>query len=149
METTRQVSVFLENKPGRLANVLSALARERVNVIALTIMDSHEHSVLRLVTSGELTAGEIAARFDVTRPAISQHLTILRNAGLLEERGNTRLRGRAHLCDPDPRDRPVRGHEPAVRGVLRAHVAPAAGALSGQAAVPGRGGAPGRGRELG
>ena len=51
METTRQVSVFLENKPGRLANVLSALAREHVNVIALTIMDSHEHSVLRLVTS--------------------------------------------------------------------------------------------------
>src|SRR5687768_16522096 len=51
METTKQVSVFLENKPGRLANVLMALAREKVNVIALTIMDSHEHSVLRLVTS--------------------------------------------------------------------------------------------------
>jgi hypothetical protein len=51
METTKQVSVFLENRPGRLANVLSALAREKVNVIALTIMDSHEHSVLRLVTN--------------------------------------------------------------------------------------------------
>src|SRR5262245_47887520 len=51
METTKQVSVFLENKPGRLANVLMALAREKVNVIALTIMDSHEHSVLRLVTN--------------------------------------------------------------------------------------------------
>ena len=51
METTKQISVFLENKPGRLANVLLALAREKVNVIALTIMDSHEHSVLRLVTS--------------------------------------------------------------------------------------------------
>jgi hypothetical protein len=50
METTRQVSVFLENKPGRLANVLSALAREKVNVTALTVMDSHESSVLRLVT---------------------------------------------------------------------------------------------------
>jgi hypothetical protein len=51
METTKQVSVFLENKPGRLAQVLLALAREKVNVIALTIMDSHEHSVLRLVTN--------------------------------------------------------------------------------------------------
>jgi hypothetical protein len=50
METIKQVSVFLENKPGRLANVLSALARDKVNVIALTVMDSHEHSVLRLVT---------------------------------------------------------------------------------------------------
>jgi hypothetical protein len=51
METAKQVSVFLENKPGRLANVLSALAREKVNVTALTVMDSHEHSVLRLVTA--------------------------------------------------------------------------------------------------
>ena len=51
METTTQVSVFRENRPGRLANVLSALAREKVNVIALAVMDSHEHSVLRIVTS--------------------------------------------------------------------------------------------------
>ena len=47
METTRQISVFLENKPGRLANVLLALGREKVNIIALTIMDSKEHNVLR------------------------------------------------------------------------------------------------------
>jgi hypothetical protein len=51
MEKTKQVSVFLENKPGRLANVLSALAREKVNIVALTVMDSHEHNVLRLVAS--------------------------------------------------------------------------------------------------
>jgi hypothetical protein len=49
VETTKQVSVFLENKPGRLARVLSALAREKVNLIALTVMDSHEHNVLRFV----------------------------------------------------------------------------------------------------
>jgi hypothetical protein len=47
VETTKQISVFLENKPGRLANVLLALSREKVNIIALTIMDSHEHNVLR------------------------------------------------------------------------------------------------------
>src|SRR5437868_14382462 len=51
METTKQVSVFLENKPGRLANVLSALAREKVNITALTVMDSHDNSVLRVVTN--------------------------------------------------------------------------------------------------
>jgi hypothetical protein len=51
METTKQLSVFLENKPGRLASLLRALAREKVNVVALTIMDSHEHSVLRLVVN--------------------------------------------------------------------------------------------------
>lgn len=51
METTTQISVFLENKPGRLANILSALEREKVNVGGLTVMDSHEHSVLRVVTN--------------------------------------------------------------------------------------------------
>lgn len=50
METTKQVSIFLENKPGRLANVLSALAKEKINVTALTVMDSHDNSVLRTVT---------------------------------------------------------------------------------------------------
>ena len=49
METTKQISVVLENKPGRLANVLLALAREKLNIAALTVMDSHEHSVLRCV----------------------------------------------------------------------------------------------------
>ena len=51
MPTTKQVSVFLENKPGRLANVLSALARDKVNITALSVMDSHEHSVLRIVVN--------------------------------------------------------------------------------------------------
>lgn len=51
VQTARQVSVFLENKPGRLARVLSALAREKVNITAMTVMDSHEHNVLRFVTS--------------------------------------------------------------------------------------------------
>lgn len=51
METAKQISVFLENKPGRLANVLSGLAVEKVNITAMTVMDSHERSVLRMVTT--------------------------------------------------------------------------------------------------
>jgi hypothetical protein len=50
MQTTKQITVFLENKPGRLANVLAALAAEKVNITALSVMDKHEHSVLRLAT---------------------------------------------------------------------------------------------------
>src|ERR1700757_5425236 len=62
METIKQISVFLENKPGRLANVLSALAREKVNITPLTVMDSHEHSVLRIVADDAAkTAGVIKA----------------------------------------------------------------------------------------
>ncbi len=41
---------------------------------------------MRLVWEAELTAGEIASHFDVTRPAISQHLRVLSDAGLLSER---------------------------------------------------------------
>ncbi len=49
-ETAKQITIFLENKPGRLANVLSQLAQEKVNITALSVMDRHEHGVLRLVT---------------------------------------------------------------------------------------------------
>jgi hypothetical protein len=49
MPNNKQISVFLENKPGRLANVLSALARDKVNLNALTVMASHETGVLRFI----------------------------------------------------------------------------------------------------
>ena len=64
-----------------------------MEAVLKAIAEPRRREILRLVTGGELTAGEIAARFDVTRPAISQHLTILRNAGLLAERreGTRRL----------------------------------------------------------
>src|SRR5207249_11659246 len=44
--------------------------------------------ILSLVRDGELSAGEIAAQFDVTRPAVSQHLSVLKEAGLVSERRN-------------------------------------------------------------
>ena len=48
---------------------------------------------MQLVSVEELSAGEIAAHFEVTRPAVSQHLTVLKGAGLLDERraGTRRL----------------------------------------------------------
>ena len=49
--------------------------------------------ILSLVRDGELSAGEIAAQFDVTRSAVSQHLNVLKEAGLVSERrdGTKRL----------------------------------------------------------
>lgn len=44
--------------------------------------------ILTLVRDEELSAGEIAAQFDVTRPAVSQDLTLLKEAGLVTERRN-------------------------------------------------------------
>jgi ArsR family transcriptional regulator, arsenate/arsenite/antimonite-responsive transcriptional repressor len=45
--------------------------------------------ILAYLSGGELTAGEIASRFAMTKPAISKHLSILENAGLVrgEKRG--------------------------------------------------------------
>jgi len=49
--------------------------------------------IMRLIGSRELAAGEIARHFAVTRPAVSHHLGVLREAGLLRERraGTRRL----------------------------------------------------------
>lgn len=50
------------------------------------IAEPRRRDILRLIVSRELAAGEIAAHFDVTRPAISQHLGVLKAAGLVVER---------------------------------------------------------------
>src|SRR5882757_8710718 len=50
MEFVQEVTAYLENKPGRLAKICSALAHEKINVQALSVMDTPDRSVLRLVT---------------------------------------------------------------------------------------------------
>ena len=57
------------------------------------IAEPNRRAILQLVADREMAAGEIAARFQVTRPAISQHLGVLKGAGLLAERreGTRRL----------------------------------------------------------
>jgi DNA-binding transcriptional ArsR family regulator len=50
------------------------------------IAGPHRLEIVRLVHSRELTAGQIAAHFEVSRTAISQHVRLLRDAGLITER---------------------------------------------------------------
>ncbi len=78
----------------RRATVLEALAEPR------------RREILRLIRTEELAAGEIASHFDVTRGAISQHIGILKEAGLISERREgtrrlyrVRLQGFAELQD--------------------------------------------------
>jgi len=52
------------------------------------IAEPRRRRILQLVWERELSAGEIASQFEVTRPAISQHLGILKEAGLVDERRN-------------------------------------------------------------
>jgi hypothetical protein len=51
MERRIQLALFLANKPGTLADVCDALAEANVNIIALTISDTVDHAVVRMVVS--------------------------------------------------------------------------------------------------
>jgi hypothetical protein len=51
MEIAHQLSLFLANKPGTLAEVCDELARQKINIYALTIADSVDHAVVRMVVS--------------------------------------------------------------------------------------------------
>jgi DNA-binding transcriptional ArsR family regulator len=64
-----------------------------MDAVLNALAEPRRREILSLVRSRELGAGEIAAQFDVTWPAISQHLGVLKNAGLVAERrdGTRRL----------------------------------------------------------
>jgi hypothetical protein len=51
MEIVKQLSVFLANKPGTLAAVCAELAKAKINIAAMTISDTVDHAVVRLVVS--------------------------------------------------------------------------------------------------
>ena len=64
-----------------------------VETVLKEIAEPRRQEILRLLWQRERAAGEVAAHFDISRPAISKHLRILKEAGLLEERraGTQRL----------------------------------------------------------
>jgi DNA-binding transcriptional ArsR family regulator len=50
------------------------------------IAEPRRREILRLISHQEMPVGEIASHFDISRPAVSQHLRVLRLAGLIHER---------------------------------------------------------------
>jgi hypothetical protein len=51
MQITKQLAIFLDNRPGMLARVADALAVAKINIYAITTSDTVDHSVIRLVVS--------------------------------------------------------------------------------------------------
>ena len=49
MHLETQFSIFMVNKPGVLSQILNELATAKINIVAMTMMDSVEHGVMRLV----------------------------------------------------------------------------------------------------
>jgi DNA-binding transcriptional ArsR family regulator len=56
------------------------------------VAEPRRRAILRLVWERELAAGDIASRFDVSFPAVSQHLGVLRDAGFVSVRREGRTR---------------------------------------------------------
>lgn len=51
MKVEKQLAIFLENKPGTLAKVTRVLAKKGINIVAITVSDTVDHAVVRMVVS--------------------------------------------------------------------------------------------------
>ena len=65
MHIETQFSVFMVNKPGVLGQLFDKIAAAKINIIALTVMDSVEHGVLRLVATSHEKMREVLSRLNV------------------------------------------------------------------------------------
>lgn len=57
--TINQISVFVENKFGRLNEILSFLSKENIRIIAATVADTTEYGILRLITTNQHKAFQL------------------------------------------------------------------------------------------
>jgi DNA-binding transcriptional ArsR family regulator len=64
------------------------------------LADPTRRTIVELLAGGELSAGEIAAQFETSRPGVSRHLRVLREQGLVRAREEGRLR--LYSLDPTP-----------------------------------------------
>lgn len=68
---------------------MSAPLRE--NRIFIALADPSRRAIFESLTQGEAAVKDLTARFDISQPAVSQHLAVLRDAGLVEGRREGRL----------------------------------------------------------
>lgn len=61
----KQLSVFVENKPGRLAAVIEALGKNNINMSALSLADTSEYGILRVIVDDPETAVDILKEIGV------------------------------------------------------------------------------------
>ncbi|PLR89819.1 autorepressor SdpR family transcription factor [Bacillus sp. T33-2] len=54
-----------------------------INQLFKALSDENRRKILDLLRAGDMTAGEIANHFDMSKPGISQHLSVLKNADLV------------------------------------------------------------------
>ncbi|HHW11080.1 MAG TPA: ACT domain-containing protein [Firmicutes bacterium] len=95
----QQLSVFLENKPGRLSSVCNALAAAGINLSTLTLADTHQFGILRLIVQNwqeakkvledggyTVTVSDVVAVAVADRPGgLASILSIIESAGISVE----------------------------------------------------------------
>ena len=86
MHIETQFSVFMVNKPGVLAQILGELAKAKINIVAMTMMDSMEHGVMRIVAAGPEKIRKSLAKLNMSYSETSVLCVTLANkAGALAE----------------------------------------------------------------
>ncbi len=65
MNVATQFSIFMVNKPGVLAQVLGEFAQAKINIIAMTMMDSVEHGVMRIIFETPKKAREVLLKLNM------------------------------------------------------------------------------------
>lgn len=70
--------------------------------VFVALADPTRRRLLRLLAAGERSAGELAEQFPISRPGVSRHLRVLREAGLVRARDDGRQR--LYSVDPGPLD---------------------------------------------
>ena len=63
----------------------------REDAVFRALADPNRRTILKRLTRGEAAVKDLTARFDISQPAVSQHLATLRRAGLVSERRDGRL----------------------------------------------------------
>jgi hypothetical protein len=62
----KQISFFLDNRPGTLARVCQALAKENINISALAISDTVDSAIIRMIASDSSGAAKVLQRLNVS-----------------------------------------------------------------------------------
>jgi DNA-binding transcriptional ArsR family regulator len=66
----------------------------QLDQVFFALSDSTRRAILARLAEGDTTIGELAAPFDISKPAVTKHMKVLERAGLIDRRIN----GRKHQC---------------------------------------------------
>lgn len=61
-----QISIFVENKPGRLADITDVLAQAKIDIRALSIADTTDYGILRLIVNDPTSAVQVLKTANIT-----------------------------------------------------------------------------------